>query len=230
MSSNCIRASLNQAVQSVGFLPIITISDEDKARIIITNSNSGNVVLVRARIVGQEDWDTIATITGNSKQVVNVSTYDEIQMECTVFDSVSSYIKVVLGSFNEAGGSTSIGASAGGTVSGSELTFVSSDGSIDIIADPLTDTINFKATGVVGGVKYVKTVVLGDWVGPSLGEYTLSIPFTFHGKTNPVVTCLESVSGEFQVVEVPVILTGNDVRIMVLSTPDTRFVGKIFVD
>lgn len=228
--SNNLKFNLVQQITAPIIFSRSDISDETKLRVVIENAAGGNTVVVRARITGQSDWDVLSTITGSNKSVVSVTTYDEIQVECTVYASSSNHVMVIASSFNEAGGSTSIDAPSGGTITGEEITFTSSDGTLDIIADPDTNTIDFKVLGAGSSAKYVKTLILSDWIGPSAGEYTLSIPFSFHGKSNPVVTCLETNGSDFDVVETTVMLTGNDVQLRVLSSPDTRFVGKIFID
>lgn len=226
-----LKTSYNQVITAPIVLPTAYISDEGKLRIVIEQAGAGNTVLVRGRIIGQADWDLIATIIGTIKQVVSVATYDELQIECTVYDTTTNLVKVIVSSFNEAGGSTTIDAPTGGSVSSDEIIFTSSDDSVVITADPGTNTIDFVAVGGGGSAaKYVKTVILGDWVGPSAGEYSLTIPFSFHAKANPVVTCMETNGSDFDVVEASILLTGNDVKVVVLSSPDTRFVGKIFVD
>lgn len=229
--TNDLKFNLVQQIMAATIFPASNISDETKIRFVIEGASGGNTIVVRARIIGQTDWDTLATILGSDKSVVNVSTYDELQVECTVYASSTNNVKVIASSFNEASGSTTIDAPAGGSVSGEELIFTSSDDSVVITANPATNTIDFVSVGSGSAVpKHVTTVQLLDWVGPSAGEYSLSIPFTFHGKANPVVTCMEQSGGDFEVVDAAIFITGNDVKILVLSSPDTRFVGKIFIE
>ena len=228
---NELKFSLVQQITAPALFPASNIANENKIRFVIEGATGSNIVVVRARIVGQADWDTVATITGNSKTVVNVSTYDELQVECTVYASSTNNVKVIASSFNEASGSTTIDAPTGGSVSSDEIVFTSSDDSVIITATPGTNTIDFVAVGGSGSAsKHVTTVQIIDWIGPSAGEYSLSIPFSFHGKVNPVVTCMEQSGADFEVVDAAIFLTGNDVKILVLSTPDTRFVGKIFIE
>ena len=228
---NELKFSIVQQITAATIFPASNIADENKIRFVIEGATGGNTIVVRARIVGQADWDTLATITGSDKSVVNVSTYDELQVECTVYASSTNNVKVIASSFNEASGSTTIDAPTGGSVSSDEIIFTSSDDSVIITAIPGTNSIDFVAVGGGGSVsKHVTTVQILDWVGPSAGEYSLTIPFTTHGKANPVVTCMEASGGDFEVVDTAIFLTGNDVKVLVLSTPDTRFVGKIFIE
>lgn len=226
-----LKTSFVQTIQAPTVFPIAKIGDESKMRVVIENASGGNTIVISGRIIGQSDWDLLSTINGSSKSVVNVLTYDEMKVECTSYASTADSVKVILSSFNDAGGSTTIDAPTGGSIDSSEISFTSSDDSVVITAIPGSNTIDFVAVGGGGAAaKHVTTVALVDWVGPSAGEYSLSIPFTFHGKANPVVTCMEQSGGDFEVIDAAIFLTGNDVKILVLSSPDTRFVGKIFIE
>jgi hypothetical protein len=233
MSNNDIRVSLNLIVTQTGIIKQVSVSDEDKVRFVITNAASNNTIVIRGRIVGQDDWDLLKTLNGDTKGLVSVKTYDEILIECTVYGSASGGVKVVAGSFNEAGGATTIGAPTGGTLEEVEIVnFTSSDNSINIIADPVNNIIDFKANGFSGTVsKYVKSILLTDW-DLVLSEYRIVLPFSIHGKTNPIITCYEDNSGDLAKVEVASIVNSstNDILIAVLSTPDTRFIGKIIIE
>lgn len=144
---NEFKFSLVQQITAATLFPASNIADETKIRFVIEGAAGGNTVVVRARIVGQADWDVLATIVGSDKNVVNVSTYDELQVECTVYASSTNNVKVIASSFNEAGGSTTIDVPAGGAVVGDSFTLTSNDGSIVITGTPLTDTIDFSVPG-----------------------------------------------------------------------------------
>lgn len=80
-------------------------------------------------------------------------------------------------------------------------------------------------------IKYTKTVLLGDWMGPSANEYTLTVAFSFHGIINPKAVCYEINGAEFELILVPTkVNSNNDIIITVNQTPDARFVGKIVID
>jgi hypothetical protein len=233
MSKEDVKVTLNLVVNATGRIAEASITDESKLRIVTSDCGASNEIIVRARIIGQQDWDVLATITGNSKQVVSIKTYDNVQLECTVFDPASNFIKVAAGSFNDAGGSTSIDAPTGGIIEEPEiLTFTSSDSSVTIVTDPINNTIDFVASGAGSPfVKYVKTVLIGDWIGPSAGEYTLTIPFSFHGVTNPVCACYEENASTFDLIIYPVnVDASNNIVIKANQTPDTRFIGKIVIE
>lgn len=232
MSAQDTKVSLNILVRDAGVFSSASVSDENRFRIVISNAGPSNTIDVKAKLQGQEDWDLLTTITGDSKQVINISTYDTVELECTNYDSLTNYVRVVAGSFNQAGVSTVIDGTSGTRIEDAELiTFISSDSSVEIVTDNTNKTIDLIATGGGGTAKYTKTVILGDWTGPSGGEYFLDIPFSQHAKVNPVVTCYEDIAGEFNKIEAPVIIyTSNNVRIVTLSSPDTRFTGKVFIE
>lgn len=227
-----VKIGAIQQITGPFLFPNIAISDENKLRLVISNASGSNVIVVRARINGQDDFDLLSTITGDSKSTINIGVYDELQVECTTYGSASSYVKVVFSSFSPAGGSTTIDAPTGGSVSNDEIVFTSSNSSVTIVADPITNTIDFTSAG--GGspfVKYIKTVLLTDWVGPSANEYTLTIPFSFHGVTNPDVTCYETSGITFNQVLAPInIDASHNIIITVPQTPDSRFIGKIVIE
>lgn len=92
-------------------------------------------------------------------------------------------------------------------------------------------TINESAETASSSEKYTKTITLGDWVGPSAGEYTLTVAYSFHGITNPKAVCYESNGANFEQVIVPTTVNAsNDIIITVNETIDARFLGKIVID
>lgn len=77
---------------------------------------------------------------------------------------------------------------------------------------------------------YSQTFTAIAWSGPVDNEYSLTIPFANHGKTNPFVQIFELVVGEYQLVECFVnIDASNNVTISVNQVPDLRFNGKIII-
>lgn len=233
-NQNEIKVSVIKNIVGATIIPTIGVSDENKVRIVVSNASVGNTFVIRARIKGQDDWDNLSTIVGDSKSLVKVSTYDELQIECTTYGTTGYYVKVVVSSFNDAGAATSIGAPAGDLiVEPDQVNFTSSDGSVIITTDNSTQTIDIKAIGGGGGsaTKYIKTVNLVDWTGPSSGEYTLTIPYSTHTIANPSVFCYESAGLSFdQILVFTEMNSSFDVIIKVNQTPDSRFIGKIVIE
>ena len=141
---------INKTISSAENLGIYDVSDESKVRFVIENADAGNEVVIRGRIRGASSFEFLKTLTGSANQVVNVFTYEELEIECTNFESASNVVKVIASSFNEAGGSAieSIGVPSGDTLTEIEnLTLTSSDGSVTIVGDNSTKTINLTTTG-----------------------------------------------------------------------------------
>lgn len=227
---NNLKAAIIMNVSAAGVITNAVVSDEGKVRFVISNAGGGNTITVKGRITGQDDLDLLATLTGNNKTVVDVTTYDQIVVECTVYSSLTNYIKVVASSFNEASGSTTIDAPTGGPVSGSTINFTSSDSSVTITGIPGTSTIDFMATGSGGLSKYVASFNnTSDWtLNGSNYEYTVLA--ATHGKTDPVIDTFETIAGTDSVI-FPTILrnASNDIILQVTQVPDNRYTGKIII-
>ena len=206
-------------------------------KIAFTTQNAGPTftVEVKGRVAGQHDFTLIDTVVGSTPKTINVLMWDFLQINITVYDSTSNYVHLLAaGSHSDAAASlNSIVTPAGTLVAVSDLTFTSSDSSVNITGNSATNTIDITSTGGGGGstVKYVKTVVLGDWTGPSAGEYTLIIPFAFHAIVNPEIVCYETNGAGFdQILMAANIDASNNITISVPQTPDSRFVGKIVIE
>jgi hypothetical protein len=229
MGTNDIQMSINQSIQAAEIIVTSSVSEEDKVRIVVSNASGGNVITVKGKLNNQDDFDLLQTITGNAKVVVTVTTYDIIEIECTSYGSSSDHVKVVAGSFKIAGGSTSIGAPAGGTVSGDPITFTSSNSSVSIVATPLTNTIDF-VTSSAPATKYQRTFNnTSDWTLNG-SNYELTILSATHGKANPVVQTFEIIAGVEDVVFPTIIKTaGNDIILQVTQVPDLRYNGRVII-
>lgn len=227
-----IKLSINQRVTAIGMLSdtgIYDIADESKVRIVVENAGGGNTVVVRGRIKGQVLFTNIKTLSGSDNQVVNVFTYDEIQIECTVFTSLSDYVKVIASSFNPAGGSAieSIGVLSGDTLTDIEaLILTSSDSSVQIIGDNTTKTIDLKVSPTFGG-SYILNFVVADWV---LGaDYTITIPQATHLKgTSPKEQIFEKIGADHSPIlcDIEIDAAGN---VVITTSPDLRFDGRIII-
>ena len=150
---NDLVYGLNQIVTAPGSLGIGLVKDEGKVRFVITGAGASNIVRVRGRINNQDTWDTLAEFTGNVNELVEVFTYDQVEVLCVVFEATNGYdFKIVASSFDS--NKLTIETPDGTLDNFNTLTFESSDNSIDIVADPLTGTIDF-TTGETTGVTSV---------------------------------------------------------------------------
>lgn len=150
---NDLVYALNQIVTGPGSLGIGLVKDEGKVRVVITGAGPSNLVRIRGRINNQDTWDTLAEFTGNVNELVEVFTYDQLEALCIVFEATNGYdFKIVASSFDS--NKLTIETPDGTLDNFNTLTFESSDNSIDIVADPLTGTIDF-TTGETTGVTSV---------------------------------------------------------------------------
>jgi hypothetical protein len=209
------------------------VSDEGKLRVVTEQCSAGNVLVVRGRIKGQANFVNLKTLTGLVNDSVNISTYDEIQIVCTVFDPQVNVIKVIASSFNEAGGSAiDIDVSSGDNLTEVDLlTFTSSDNSVMITGDNLTKSVDLKVSPLFGGA-YVDSFSAVEWVGPVSGSYSLSYPQALHLKgSNPTIVVCEFAASIYTPLDVPteIDLFGN-IILKVPQTPDLRFTGIVIIN
>lgn len=158
-----LKMRINKIISSAQVIGVFDINDEAKVRFVIEGAGPTNTIQIRARILGQPTFYDLEVLTGNVNQVVNVSTYEELQLECTNFDAVSDSIKLYAASFNEAGGSAidSIGVPSGDDITNfTEFNFESSDSTISISGDNLTKTIDL--TAVTSNLSYTPSDS-SDW-------------------------------------------------------------------
>jgi hypothetical protein len=159
---NDLVYALNQIVTEPGSLGIGLVKDEGKIRFVITGAGASNVIRVRGRINNQATWNTLAEFTGNVNELVEVFTYDQVEVLCVVFEASNGYdFKIVASSFDS--NKLTIETPNGTIDNFNTLTLESSDNSIDIVADPLTGTIDLttgESTGVTSVNGRVGDVIL----------------------------------------------------------------------
>lgn len=145
---------INTAISSAQILGVFDVNDESKIRFIVEGAGPSNVIQIRARLLGQPSFTLLDTINGSENKVINVFTYEELQIECTTFDAISEEIKIYSASFNEAGGSAIdfIGVPSGSNLTDfNSFTFDSSDNSVTITGDNTTKTIDLVANVATAG-------------------------------------------------------------------------------
>jgi hypothetical protein len=226
-NQNYLVYALNKQVTNVGSLGIGNVKDESKIRFSITNAGPANVFRVRARIVGQPDWTTLIDYTGNVNTDLDVFSWDQIEVICLVYDSLSNFVRIVASSFDSQAGST-YQLPDSSEVEGSVIKFTSNDNSVTIVGDPINNEIDF-SVGIVGSIsKYVESFNDStDWT-LNVDEYTISIDQVTHEKgVNPSVYVLDNVDDVVQVTT-NIDNLGN-IIISVSATPDLRFAGKVII-
>lgn len=144
---------LNEIVTEPGSLGIGVVKDEGKVRFVITGAGASNEVLVRGRINNQQTWNTLATFTGNVNDLVEVFTYDELEVICSVFDPANGYdFRLVASSFDS--NKITVVTPDGTLDNFNTLTLTSLDETILFNTDPLTGSIDLSAVGGGGGGGY----------------------------------------------------------------------------
>lgn len=145
-----LKMRINKTISSAENLGIYDVSDEGKVRFVIEGASAGNEIVVRGRIKGASSFEILKQLVGSANEVINVFTYEELEVECVSFDSSSGIVKIIASSFNDAGGSAieSIGVPSGDTLTDIEtLNFTSSNGSVTITGNNTTKTIDLTSTG-----------------------------------------------------------------------------------
>jgi hypothetical protein len=226
------KLGIDKLITSTQSLGEFDIDSDGKIAFSTVNAGPTFTVEVKGRKAGQQNFTFIDTIVGSADKTVIVSMWDFLQINVTVYDSTSNYVQLIAsGSNTDSEAINSITTPNGSIVATSDLNFTSQDNSVTITADANTNTIDFAAAGGGATTKYVKTVILGDWVGPSSGDYTLTIPFSFHGIANPQVVCYQTSGPEFEQILAPLkIDASHNIIITTSQTPDTRFIGKIVIE
>ena len=228
MSDTDLIYGLDLTVTVPGSLGIGTIKDEGKVRFITAGAGPANVVRVRARIVNQTTWVTLSDLTGNVNELIDVYGYDQLEVVCLVFNPVNGlHFRLLASSFDAASifFSTPDGVIDGASV----ISFISTNGSVDISANELTGEIDFQITGSATP-PHVASFLSTDWVSDS-GQYQITVLADDHLKgANPTVQIYEEVLGLFEEIEAPIELNIlGDITIIVEQTPDLRFNGKIII-
>lgn len=203
--NNDLIYGIDKFVTEAGSLGIGYIKDEGKARFVITGAGPSNTVRIRAKIVGQETWVTIIDLVGNVNELIDIYTYDQLEVLCTVFEAANGYdFKIVATSFD--GSKLFINTPDGTLENISTVNFVSTDNSISITSDSLTGSIDFKTIGGGGGVeKYASlsafpaignltklylaedTKLLYEWTGSAYVEVSTAPVKSVNTKTGDVV-------------------------------------------
>jgi hypothetical protein len=142
-----------------------TSRDDDKLRLTAEECGVANSIVVRGRVQGGVNWSNLKTLTGAGSILVNVSTYDEVQIEVTNLDAPSGRFKLIASGFSIAGGDLQVSAPFGVTSEGTtELTFTSNDSTVVITTDE-DGGVDFSVTATSGAnfkPEQVRTLDAGD--------------------------------------------------------------------
>jgi hypothetical protein len=81
-------------ITSAGVIGDFDVEDVSSVRTAVENAGAGNTIIFRGKLKGQTNFITIQTVTGSFCEVVELDTYDILQIECTVYDSLSTHISI----------------------------------------------------------------------------------------------------------------------------------------
>jgi hypothetical protein len=102
---------------------------------------------------------------------------------------------------------------------------------IAIFSDNTGKLIDDSGIAISEVLAYSQTFIVGDWVGPSGGSYSLTIPKSTHLQTKPECSVYELDGADYVEVTVSVRITpADDVIITVNQVPDNRFAGRIIIN
>ena len=102
---------------------------------------------------------------------------------------------------------------------------------IVIFADGTGTNIEDSGVAIAEVLAYSQTFAIGDWVGPSGGSYSLTIPKSAHLQTQPECSVFELNGSDYIEVTVGVRVTpADDIILTVNQVPDNRFAGRIIIN
>lgn len=226
-SQTSIEYGLNERITTPGSLGVGVITNESKVRFVITNAGPSNLIRIRVRINNQPNWTTLANFTGNVSQIVNVFTWDELEVITLVYQSLSDQVSIVAASFD--GAKVTI-TTPGGTITDvNTMAFTSTDNSVIITANETLGTVNFASVGT-GGSNFSASFTIADWTGPVGSTWVYEVPSFAHNKANPIVEVFELIAlDDYQVYVETIVDSTNNVKITVPVSPDLRFDGKLII-
>jgi len=100
MTQERAKYSIRKALSQGGiFVDGADIWENNVFKIVVENAGASNQIQLLGKIVGEETYHVIDTITGNGQKQVDIQYYDLLQLNCTVYDCPSNYLKVTGSAF-----------------------------------------------------------------------------------------------------------------------------------
>lgn len=112
MASNSGKFGLNQYVSSVKNLGTFDINEDNQAKFEVINAGSTNIFQIRGKIQGKDTFSLIGTIVGNQEVVFDISLFDYLEIACTTYSSLSTYVEIIGSGFHVSVGGSSSGGDA----------------------------------------------------------------------------------------------------------------------
>lgn len=88
------KFGLNRYVTSSGDLGVFDVDETQTAKFIVNNASPSNIFTIKGRIQGQSNYVPIDTIIGSVTKTIDITQYDYIQVECTSYASLSTYVQI----------------------------------------------------------------------------------------------------------------------------------------
>jgi hypothetical protein len=163
---------INEIVQTAGIInggtdQAYDISGLDKIRFVVEGAGVTNNFELRVKIRGQSNFTTITSLAANASVLVDVATYDLLQIECTVFDG--TLVKLVGVGFK-------VGGASGVTEYTNFAAFPPATGSGNLGWDASTNTL------------YYDEPSSSTWQAPSAGAVTLTDEYVGYGSDTDTLT------------------------------------------
>ena len=94
------RSSVIEYLEEAKLIAELDATADDILRISIEQATGANTIVIRGKIKGQNNWDTLKTIVGNVNTTLIIDTYDLLQVECTSFGSTSNVVILAIRGFD----------------------------------------------------------------------------------------------------------------------------------
>lgn len=158
-----------------GVIGVYDVEAITSLRIVVEDAGASNIITLKGKIKGQENFTLISTITGPHNGVEYIHSYDILQVECDIFDAVASVIKVSISGFN--------------FIIGAEI----NDGSVD--TDSTWSSFKISSTIVGLGDTYVRSTRFETISSGTAGSITIPPEQTvvlddFGGTIDAIVTTI----------------------------------------
>lgn len=167
------KARVDKLVLAAGEITTLDTDGQDYVRIVVEEAGPANSITVSGRLKDQKQFVFFEEIIGEANIKIKVSTYEEVKLECTNFDSISSTIKVIASSFKQASGSAiQLDVPAGDSITDIEiLNLTSSDDSLIITGDNTSKSIDLKVNLSLDGIQEYPTLLDFPLVGQASTLY-----------------------------------------------------------
>lgn len=184
---------------------VVYVRDEAKIRFIVENADVGNTLRIQGRLIGQNTWVQLLDITGTDNQVLDITTYEEMQVFVFAYDSLSDHVQINASSFDNV--SSSILSKDEGSTLTSTTTSLNFTGA-GVTATNVGGAVTVNIPTAAGATFLTATAVI-DWASIG-GDLHLDFPVSVPG----------ALLNDFVVLGLPVDIDGGTVTEAFVSAAD----------